>query len=423
MRYILATLLSIAIFGVPWFVYEHPTATQTIVSALEEAGNEVAAVLLSHNPKTIADLHSTYDFAVWPNKPKIKILIVPGHEPGYGGAEYQDVKERNLTVEIANDLSGFLANNPRYVVTTTRGLDAWNPIFDAYFHDAWTSIIAWRKAYQAENQSLINVGQFRKESPVVSHNRAPDNVAIRLFGIDKWSNENDIDIVIHIHLNDYPGHVASGPGDYNGFAIYVPEEQYDNSSTTRTLAQGVFKRLQKYNPVSDFQGEQTGIVPDQDLIAIGPFNSVNAASMLIEYAYIYEPEVTDPAVRPLFFKELAYETYLGLQDFFDPAGSAKLARQYDTLALPHAWQAPITAKDGNSQDIFAAQTAMLEDGVYPPEGKNLNDCPRTGRFGVCTEAGVRAFQKKYGITGEDGVIGPKTSQELNQLYSNSSVTL
>jgi N-acetylmuramoyl-L-alanine amidase len=51
---------------------------------------------------------------------------VPGHEPGYGGAEYGSLKEREMNVELANDLSEFLKNNGHYEVIGARQ-HKWNP--------------------------------------------------------------------------------------------------------------------------------------------------------------------------------------------------------------------------------------------------------------------------------------------------------
>jgi peptidoglycan hydrolase-like protein with peptidoglycan-binding domain len=43
-------------------------------------------------------------------------------------------------------------------------------------------------------------------------------------------------------------------------------------------------------------------------------------------------------------------------------------------------------------------------------------CPRTGGFGPCTKAALQAFQQKYGVNGELGIVGPKTLEVLNQKF-------
>ena len=421
MRYYLAVLFLVIIFTIPWAAVNYPAGMDALILSIENAGSQLAAVILAHNPRSIAEIQSKYETATIPQAPKVKILIVPGHEPDYGGAEYKDpayglVLERDLTVELGQDLQGFLQADDHYQAFITRDTQAWSPAFADYFKNDWSGIVTWMNDARRDMAYLISIGSTTKPVEHVYHNNVPDNVAIRLYGITKWANENGIDITVHIHFNDYPGH-GSGPGDHSGFAIYVPEPAYANSTTTGVIAQTVFKRLAKYNPVSDLPGESTGIVEEPDLIAIGANNTADAASMLIEYSYIYEPQVVNPAVRHAFLKELAYETYLGLQDFFEPSGSSGLARAYDTLMLPHSWTSPLLGKNDPVNDVFALQTALVDDGDYPPTGESLNDCPRTGRIGACTKAALAAFQGKYGITGEQGIAGPKTIEELNQLFS------
>ncbi len=420
MRYYLAVLFLVIILALPWAFMNYPAGMNALVSAIENAGSQVAAVILSHNPRSIAEIQSKYETATVPQAPKVKVLIVPGHEPDYGGAEYKDpvyghIYERDLTVELGQDLQGFLQGDGHYQTSITRDTQAWSPAFADYFKNDWTGIVAWMNDARKDMAYLVSIGSTTKPVEHVYHNNVPDDVAIRLYGITKWANENGVDITVHIHFNDYPGH-GSGPGEHSGFAIYVPESAYANSTTTRAIADTVFKRLARYNPVSDLRGESTGIVEEPDLIAIGANNTADAASMLIEYSYIYEPQLDNPATRDLFLKELAYETYLGLQDFFGPAASNGLARAYDTLMLPHSWTNPLVGKNDPPDDVFALQTALVDDGEYPPTGESLNDCPRTGRIGVCTKAALAAFQQKYGIKGEQGVAGLKTISALNRLF-------
>jgi len=51
----------------------------------------------------------------------------------------------------------------------------------------------------------------------------------------------------------------------------------------------------------------------------------------------------------------------------------------------------------------------------------MNDCPRTGGFGNCTKTAIELFQKKYGITGEYGMVGTKTLEQLNKSYSVKAI--
>ncbi len=226
-----------------------------------------------------------------------------------------------------------------------------------------------------------------------------------------------IDVTIHLHLNDYARLSASRPGKYSGFSIYVPVNQYGNSPTTKAVAQNIFNRLAKYNSVSDLSGESTGLVEEPDLIAIGTKNSSNAASLLIEYGYIYEPQFTNPQLCDVALKDLAWQTYLGLQDFFEPNSTVRLTKADDTLLLPYDWNRSLKSQDKSvAKDIFVLQTALMLEGEYPPVGKSKNDCPRTGFFGPCTKSALLAFQTKQSINGENDLVGEKTIAILKQLY-------
>lgn len=421
MRQYLGILFAVLLLVTPWFAYNHPTETEAIASAIGRLGGQFASVVLSRNPKTVEEIRSRYDttkprlFRQAP--PKVRMLIVPGHEPDYGGAEYGSLKERNMTVELANYLTEYLLASDLYQVYVTRNADSWHPIFDDYFKSHKDAILSWQRAYKEDFTNLTRLGKVKPVTPAVFHNTAPDAVALRLYGIDKWSNENDIDIAIHIHFNDYPRRDHSVPGKYSGFTIYVPEKQYWNSTTTHALADSIFDRLERYNPVSDLPGEDSGIVEDQDLIAVGSYNSVNAASMLIEYGYIYEPQFADPQVRSAVLRDLAYQTYVGLEDFLVARDAKVQPNTLGTAMIPYEW--PVVSDSApNSTDIYALQTALLIEGLYPPKAKTKNECPRTGRIGPCTKAAMASFQDRYSIEGERDRMGPKTIHALNELYGH-----
>ena len=425
MKKIVISILIFAVLYTFWFVGSYPKAFYYIdlaysyvgihvekgLTYISDLGINLAAVLL-HKPVTTTELHDKY--ANMPVK-KVRVFIVPGHEPDYGGTEYKDLKERDMVVDLSNYLGEFLKNNGHYDVMLSRDKDNWSPTLQTYFKDHWDEIISFLKDSRQEKLQLVNAGSMKKTVATVNHNNTKKDVALRLYGMNKWGNENDIDIAIHIHFNDYPRKNTSGPGKYSGFAIYVPEPQYLNSATTRALAETVFKRLAKYNAQSNLPGESEGVIDEPDLIAIGVNNTSDAASMLIEYGYIYEPQFADPEVRQSIIKDLAFQTYLGLQDFFGSGNDVSLA--YDTLMLPHLWKNDLTKNKADTDDVLALQSALLLDGFYPSGGKTKNDCPRTGKIGPCTLGAISAFQKKYGITGEDGFVGEKTKKALNDNYS------
>jgi len=118
-------------------------------------------------------------------------------------AEFGKVKERDMAVDLGNYLVGFFENNNHYNVAVTRDKQNWNPTFANYFATNWDSIVAFVADQKSQMQSLMNVGAVKTVSGAY-HSVASQDVALRLYGINKWANENNIDIEIHIHFNDYP---------------------------------------------------------------------------------------------------------------------------------------------------------------------------------------------------------------------------
>ncbi len=305
---------AVILLGVPWLITSYPQSARFIDNIFNYVGNNFAAVFF-YESITVAQLHDKYN-AVPSSQSKVRIFLVPGHEPDFGGTEFGNLKERDIVVDLAKYLEGFLKNNSHYEVVISRDKNSWNADLQKYFDDHWNDIKIFFSQNKNEMIRPINNGTVKKISNGVKHNSAPQNVALRLYGINKWANENKIDIVIHIHFNDYPRKNSLVSGRYSGFAIYIPEKQYSNSKTTNAVAYAVFKRLSKYNTVSNLPKEDSGLVEEQELIAIGSHNTLDAPSMLIEYGYIYESQFNDPNVREYKIKDLAFQTYLGIEDFF-----------------------------------------------------------------------------------------------------------
>ncbi len=413
-KYFIIAFFALTIFGTPWLISRYPASTRFVDNIFSYVGNNYTAVFFQQGI-TAKQLQKKYDLVSKRNQPKIRVMIVAGHEPNFGGASYGGVLERDIALELANNLKGFLENNSHYEVVMSRTEQGWNPDIKMYFDERAEEIKAFVNDNKEQMIRLINNGLVHKVVDGVPHSNAPKDVALRLFGINKWNNENKVDIAIHIHFNDYIRRNQNTPGQYSGFAIYVPEEQYSNSSTTRVIANSIFKRLSKYNAVSNLPKEDNGVVEEQDLIAIGSYNTLDVPSMLIEYGYIYEPQFQDPEVKESTLKDLAFQTYIGIQDFFGSGNDVSLA--YDTLMLPHAWKDISSKENMDKGEVLALQSALMLEGVYPPRDRNKNDCPRTGRFGPCTQAALNTFQDKYGIKNETNKIGEETKKILNDLYS------
>jgi N-acetylmuramoyl-L-alanine amidase len=412
-KHSIIAFVTVIILGVPWLITTYPQSKNFIDNIFVYVNNNFAAVFL-HDPVTVAELKNKYN-SVPASFSKVRILIVPGHEPMYGGAQYENVKEREMAVALAKELETFFKNNSHYEVILSRDNNSWNTDLQKYFTDNSKDILEFFNSRKDEMVKLVNNGTVTKLKNSITHNTVKREVAMRLYGINKWVNDNKIDIAIHIHFNDYPRKNITEQGKYSGFAIYVPEKQYFNSVTTRVIADSVYKRLEKYNAISNMPKEGEGIIEEQDLIAIGAYNTTDAPSMLIEYGYIYQPEFIDPKIRESNLKDLAFETYLGIQDFFGSGNDVSFA--FDTLMLPYSWKENISKDNFNKNDVLALQTALILEGVYPSGGQTKNECPRTGKYGQCTAEAIASFQKKYNIKGEKEMVGEETKKILNNKYS------
>ena len=353
---------------------------------------------------------------------KFHILIVPGHEPSDGGTQFDSptgmIYERNMTVELGQDLEQYLNANGNFQVDITRDTTAWTPTFTSYFQNDWNSIVSWEQAAKANYSTGTAAEEIDTDSTEI-HNDAAVNVALRLYGIVKWSDENNVNLMIHIHFNNYPDSPNKVAGKYSGMSMYIPASAYANSSSTGPIADALFKRLTLYNPISNLPIESAGIIADPELIATGAYNTATMPSILIEYEYIYEPQLASPVTRSLAIKDLAYQTYLGLEDYFNHNANVSVENNYNPSTL-YTWNGLGVNKNSNAEDIYALQTALIMDGDYPPAGKSKNDCPHSGTFGTCTQEALAAFQNKNNIVGETGTVGQKSFNILNAIYTGKN---
>jgi hypothetical protein len=161
---------------------------------------------------------------------KVRILIVPGHQPDTGGTEFNGVYERNVVVDIADALAALLAQNPHYEVMVARTTSAWNPILQSYFDTHALDILSFEQSQALQMANHLADGSILPEADQVYHNTASPYGALLLYGINKWTSENGYDITLHVHINDYPRRYAKAVGTYDGFAIYVPDHQYSNGA-------------------------------------------------------------------------------------------------------------------------------------------------------------------------------------------------
>jgi N-acetylmuramoyl-L-alanine amidase len=351
------------------------------------------------------------------NDGQLKILIVAGHDKETIGAEFQGLKEEELTSQLGQELYNYFKKDRKFKAFSIRDKNGdYKNWFLNYLNKDRESIKIFRNYLRRVTDFAFESGLI-KERAQVEHNPAADNVSLKLYAINKWANEKDIDIVLHLHFNDDPTRSRLQKGEYSGFAIYAPEAQLPNSEASRDLAKFLKKELSKYVAQSDFPGEAAGVVEDQELIAVGSNASRKSVSLLVEYGYIYEPQFRYKSLRKEVFKELAYQTYSAIKKYFEPSFVS------DTTFLPYRWTSFLKKGTRYSVDVLHLQAALLKEGLYPPEGKNLSVCPINGNFLDCTFQAVIAFQEKYrskildpfGFTRGTGFVGARTLDALNKL--------
>lgn len=372
------------------------------------------------------------------NKDKVRVLIVPGHDQESWGTQFGNLKEVDLNLKLGAELYDLLKKDKRFDVQISQTEEGYTPEFSSYFQNNREGILEFIRDQKQKMGHLVQKGEV---DPVVhvEHNFAPAEVAFRLFGMNKWANENKIDIVIHVHFNDHPGRKRNSEGEYNGFSLYVPERQFSNSRGSIPLAESIRDRLAVLYPQSNLPVESSGVIEDQELIAVGANNSLDSAVVLIEYGYIYEPIVTNPDLRTVSLPDLALQTYAGMLDFFGADTSRVAAgrrfintteaaenkktiakKDFKTRFFPYEWTHDLERGESTTEererDVAGLQAALILEGIYPPDGQSKNECGITGHFGKCTEKGVRAFQKKHDIFPATGIVGEKTREKLNELY-------
>lgn len=355
----------------------------------EEINRSMQAAIFFIESVSVEDLQNNY-WAISaspfvPEEKKIRVLIVPGHDSYASGTEFNGLTEAEMTAELGMVLRDFFKTNEKFNATLLRDATGYLPEFQDYINKHTPEIEAFIKSHVETMNTLVAQGAVERQSQIVGHGRPNMRVVNTLYGINKWASEKDFDIVIHIHFNDYVGRKRNQVGKHSGFSIYVPEHQYSNAKASRAVAEAVRGRLEQFQNVSTFGTEKAGVIEDQDLIAIGAKNTLDPASLLIEYGYVYEPEFVDGTLRPLVFKNLAYQTYAGVLDFFQnstPKNEIPFVKEVRNL----------DEKTASKADVFLLQTNLRAAGFFPPNGKTLVDCPIAGGFGPCTKEALKAYQ-------------------------------
>lgn len=330
---------------------------------------------------------------------KLKVLLMPGHEPAFGGAELGALKERDIAVDIANKIARELSKDTRLEVTVARDTLIWNTELQAYFREDWEDIQDFVEGKKRVFNRAVKRGDVEVRDFEPAHNTAATDVALRLYGISKWASEEGYDVVVHLHLND------TGAQNHQGFAVYVPDKEFGNAEASRPLGEAIAYELNRFNASSTLPIENYGIVEDQSLIALGAYNTANFPSVLVEYAYIYESKIKNPEARDVVLSDMAHQTYRGIQKYIGAPVTGS-----DTTVFPYAWTGTLKAGE-SSAEAYALQVALKKLGFFPPQGQLLIGCPLSGVMDTCTVSALNAFQTSKGWT-PTGAIGPMTKAAL-----------
>ncbi len=250
-----------------------------------------------------------------PETKPFTVLVVPGHDTTTGGAVFRDIYERNIVVDIAQKIADELNTVKGYKVIVARDTKEWNPILQNYFDQNKQTIIDWKSALQAQDKTLQANGQEKIVPDMASHSEVSSTSSLELYGINKWSNENDVDMVIHLHFNNTERTNMNNPGSLHGFAMFIPEAQRTNSTASRAIAKDIFAELKKNFSPEIVNNDKDGLIEDQSLIALGASNTLNKPSMLIEYGYVYDKNLWTLSDREKTLGTMASDTVAGIMDY------------------------------------------------------------------------------------------------------------
>jgi hypothetical protein len=333
----------------------------------------------------------------------IRILIVPGHDERNRGALFEGVWEDTMNVAVATQLHALFTADEQFSSTLLRTENGYREDFRTYLQEHSSGIQHEVAAKKAEMHALIAQGLVESYQ-TVHHNTALPEVAHTLYAINLYANEQEYDIVLHLHFNDYPG--SRGEYKYSGFAVYVPEQQYSNAAASTALGTSIAAQLSTQFPTSNYPPEEGGIVESQSLIAVGAYNTLDSTVAFIEYGYIYENQFQLAGVRDVVFAELAAHTYHGVKHFLSEDDPTPL-RIFDPVT--HLTQ-PLETGD-ESLAVFALQRILHERGYYPPTGEDVYSCPISAYFGSCTARAIRTFQADHQLP-TTGYFGEMTLEKL-----------
>ena len=340
----------------------------------------------------------------------IKILIVPGHDDQDFGTIFQGVREADLNLVLAGKLATELRKDSQLSITVSRDTNGYTKELSDYFNNNRNSVESFYTRQKNITDAKIANGVIVPTEQVI-HQTATPEIAYKLLATNMWTDEQGYNLVINVHFNDYGSRKISG-GIFDGYVVYVPDNTLPNHEPAKTVGTDIAKRLGDIWNASNASTElkkinSDGVIEDSDLLALGSNETLQTPSILIEYAYIYEP-IISTRFFDLSSTAMAHATVLGLDDYF-------LGKRKETPTFSYDWRSNLILSQAKKTDVLALQYALSELGFYPPSSKGRNSCPFTGIFGACTKNAVKVFQTTNDIVNTGGA-GPQTRSVLNSLF-------
>jgi N-acetylmuramoyl-L-alanine amidase len=236
------------------------------------------------------------------------ILLVAGHTPESPGATFNELTEYELNYELLEEMAEQL-EAAGYQVTTTHNESGYKPEFAEYFDRNEAGILDYRDRLKAAFDAEYPQGVVTNDT---DHNYASDRGVVQLYGINLWANQEDVDAVLHIHFNDYPGRTKGSAGEHTGFSVFTPLKTNNHFIPSFELAKSLEQEMLEVSNRSTVPKESAGVL-ESELIAVGHANSTNMPALLLEGGFIYEEQFQDKAARLLLWEEYAEQ----ITDAFD----------------------------------------------------------------------------------------------------------
>ncbi len=276
-------------------IYQLQTANKDLLSQLQGA-------------TTTATSTDTTEPVVIPPK---KILLVAGHTAQTKGAVFGNTTEYELNYDIVKKLEREMRIRGYDVTITHQGSDYSQQFLD-YFETNEQRILDFRENKKQAYDKLYPQGVVTNDT---DHNYASPLGVIQLYGVNLWANENNMDAVVHMHFNDYPGRPAGKTGTHTGFSVFTPLKTNNHFVESFNLAKSIEEHMLKYTNRSTVTNESAGVL-ESELIAVGQNNSVNMPSVLIENGFVYESKFTNLTQREIVLTRQANSIANGIEQYF-----------------------------------------------------------------------------------------------------------